>query len=213
MLEAIPQLVDGSRMKKRRSGALRGLAQVGTRKKPDGSTFGDILESLGDRSFGWGLMLVGFMNMLPLPPGTNMVLGLPILFIAVQMVMSRKTLWLPGFITDRFIARERWRAGALSALPIARPLARLTKIRYLRVFQGKAERPLGVLLTITGIVLCLPIPLTGWLPAISFFVIGLRLVEHDGAIVGLGILIALGAIAVAVAMVLTIYFGLSYAAQ
>lgn len=213
MLEAIPQSVDGSQMKKRRSGALRGLAQVGTRKKPHGSTFGDVLESLGDRSFGWGLMLVGFMNMLPLPPGTNMILGLPILFISVQMAVGRKTLWLPGFITNRFIAREKWRAGALSALPIARPLARLTRVRYLRVFQGKAERPLGLLLLVTGIVLCLPIPLTGWLPAISCFVTGLGLVEHDGAIVGLGATIALGAIAVAVAMAFTIYFGLSYAAQ
>lgn len=204
-------LFDGSHMKKRRSGALRGLAQVGTRKKPDGSTFGDVLESLGDRSFGWGFMLVGFMNMLPLPPGTNMVLGLPILFIATQMMLGRQTLWLPEIITKRFIARERWRAGALSALPIARPLSRITRVRYLRVFQGKAEQPLGFLLLITGIVLCLPIPLTGWLPAISCFVTGLGLVEHDGAIVGLGIVIAVAAIAIAVAMVLAIYFGISYA--
>lgn len=213
MLEAIPWSVDGSQMKKRRSGALRGLAQVGTRKKPHGSTFGDVLESLGDRSFGWALMLVGFMNMLPLPPGTNLVLGLPILFIASQMAMGRKTLWLPGFITNRFIARERWRAGALSALPLARPLARLTKVRYLRVFQGKAERPLGLLLLVTGVVLCLPIPLTGWLPAISCFVTGLGLVEHDGAIVGLGMAIAITAIAIGIAMAAAIYFGLSYAAQ
>ncbi|HCX66254.1 MAG: exopolysaccharide biosynthesis protein [Parvibaculum sp.] len=213
MLEAIPWSLDGRQMKKRRSGALRGLAQVGTRKKPHGSSFGDVLESLGDRSFGWGLMLVGFMNMLPLPPGTNMVLGFPILFIAFQMTIGRKTLWLPGFITNRFIARERWRAGALSALPIARPLARLTKVRYLRLFQGKAEGPLGALLLVTGIVLCLPIPLTGWLPAISCFVTGLGLIEHDGAIVGLGIVIALGAIAIAVAMAFTIYFGLGYAVQ
>ncbi|ABS63809.1 Exopolysaccharide synthesis ExoD [Parvibaculum lavamentivorans DS-1] len=200
-------------MKKRRSGALRGLAQVGTRKKPDGSSFGDVLESLGDRSFGWGFMLVGFMNMLPLPPGTNMVLGLPILFFAVQMIFGMKALWLPGFITNRVIARKRWRAGALTALPLARPLSRLTRVRLLSVFQGKAERPLGLLLLVTGIVLCLPIPLTGWLPAISLFVTGVGLVEHDGAIVGLGIVIAIAAIAVAVAMVFAIYFGISYAAQ
>jgi hypothetical protein len=63
------------------------------------------------------------------------------------------------------------------------------------------------------VVLCLPIPLTGWLPAISCFVIGLGLVEHDGAIVGLGMTIAIAAIAVAVAMVFAIYFGLAYAAR
>ncbi|MEQ8267351.1 MAG: exopolysaccharide biosynthesis protein [Parvibaculum sp.] len=198
-------------MKKRRSGALRGLAQVGTRKKPDGSSFGDVLQSLGDRSFGWGFILVGFMNMLPLPPGTNMVLGLPVLFFATQMMLGRETLWLPGFITNRVIARRHWRAGALSALPIARPLSRLTRVRMLNMFQGRAERPLGLLLLVTGVVLCMPLPLTGWLPAISIFVTGLGLVEHDGAIVGLGIAIAVVAISVGIAMGFAIYFGISYA--
>lgn len=198
-------------MKQRRSGAIRGLARVGTRKNPGGSTFGDVLESLGDRSFGWAFILVGFTNMLPLPIGANMFLGLPILFIATQMALGRPTLWLPDFVTRRFITRERWRMGALTALPIARPLSRLTRIRYTSLFQGRAERMLGTLMLVTGIVLCLPIPLTGWLPAIACFVVGIGLVEHDGAIVALGATIGLVAIAIAVAMVLAIFFGISYA--
>ncbi|MBA4208316.1 MAG: hypothetical protein C0454_02180 [Parvibaculum sp.] len=200
-------------MKKRRSGAIRGLAQVGTRKKPEGSSFGEVLESLGDRSFGWGFMIVGFMNMLPLPPGTNMILGLPILFIATQMALGRQALWFPDFITRRFIARSRWRAGALTALPIARPLSRFTRTRYTSLFQGRAETVLGVLMLVTGVVLCLPIPLTGWLPAISCFVVGIGLVEHDGAIVALGATVAIVAIAIAVAMAAAIYLGISYASS
>lgn len=200
-------------MKKRRSGAIRGLAQVGTRKKPEGSSFGEVLESLGDRSFGWGFMIVGFMNMLPLPPGTNMILGLPILFIATQMALGRQALWFPDFITRRFIARSRWRAGALTALPIARPLSRFTRTRYTSLFQGRAETVLGVLMLVTGVVLCLPIPLTGWLPAISCFVVGIGLVEHDGAIVALGATVAITAIAIAVAMAAAIYLGISYASS
>lgn len=200
-------------MNKRRSGALRGLARVGTRKRPEGSTFGDVLESLGDRSFGWGFMLVGFMNLLPLPLGSNAILGIPVLFVATQMMLGRRTLWLPNFMTKRFISRKRWRAGALSALPIARPLARLTRVRYRGVFQGGAEKPFGLLMLVTGIVLCLPLPLTGWLPAIACFVVGIGLVEHDGLIVGLGGLIALAAITVAVAMIFAIYSGITLAAS
>ena len=205
------ELSGSHHMKKRRSGAIRGLAQVGTRKKPDGSTFGDVLDSLGDRSFGWSFILVGFTNMLPLPPGANLILGLPILFIATQMALGRPTLWLPGFITRRYISRARWRAGALKALPIARPLSRLTRIRYTSLFQGRAERLLGGLMLVTGVVLCTPLPLTGWLPAISCFVVGIGLVEHDGAIVALGTTIGIVAIAVGVAMAAAIYLGISYA--
>ncbi len=49
------------------------------------------------------------------------------------------------------------------------------------------------------------------MPAISCFVTGLGLVEHDGAIVGLGIVIAIIALAIAIAMTLAIYLGISYA--
>lgn len=186
---------------------MRGLAKVGTRKKPEGSTLGEILETLGDRSFGWGFMLVGIVNMLPLPLGANAILGIPVLFVATQMMLGRQTLWLPDFMTKRFISRKKWRAGALSALPIARPLARLTRERYTRTFRGSAEKPFGLLMLVTGIVLCLPLPLTGWLPAIACFVVGIGLVERDGVIVALGGVIALAAIIVAVTVFFAIYSG------
>ncbi|MGB6087492.1 exopolysaccharide biosynthesis protein [Parvibaculum sp.] len=194
-------------MNKRRSGALRGLAQVGTRKKPEGSTLGDILETLGDRSFGWGFMLVGIVNLLPLPFGSNAILGIPALFVATQLMLGRRTLWLPDFMTRRSISQKKWRAGALSALPVARPLARLTRERYTRVFRGGAEKPFGLLMLVTSLVLCLPLPLTGWLPAIACFVVGIGLVERDGVIVTLGGVIALAAITVAATMAFAIYAG------
>ena len=146
------ELSGSHQMKKRRSGAIRGLAQVGTRKKPDGSTFGDVLNSLGDRSFGWAFILVGFTNMLPLPPGANLVLGLPILFIAMQMALGRPTLWLPGFVTRRFISRAL-ACRCLDGASIARPL-RASRMRYTSLFRGRAERLLGMLMLVTGVVLC-----------------------------------------------------------
>ena len=200
-------------MKKRRSGALRGLAQVGTRKKPDGSTLGEVLESLGDRSFGWGFVLVGLVNMLPLPPGANLFLGLPAIFIATQMALGRPALWLPDRISKRSFTRKRWRAGALKALPLARPLSRIMRMRLPGIFRGPAERPLGVLLLAAALVLCVPVPFTGWLPAISLFVTGLGLVEHDGLVVGIGASIASAAIGVAGFVVAAIWFGINYAAQ
>ena len=45
----------------------------------------------------------------------------------------------------------------------------------------------------------------------SCFVTGLGLVEHDGAIGGLGIVSAIIALAIAIAMTLAIYLGISYA--
>ncbi|MEQ9520663.1 MAG: exopolysaccharide biosynthesis protein [Parvibaculum sp.] len=196
--------------KKGRSGAIRGLAGVGTRRVPDGNSVGAVLDGLGDRSFGWALLFVGLLNMLPLPYGSNMVFGLPSLFISVQMMLGKNTLWLPRFILKRHIERETWRKAALKALPIARPLARLTKVRLTYLFRGRAERVLGIVLVASAINLCLPIPLSAWLPAISFAIVGIGLVEHDGAIVALGGGLAIGSIMISIAMVIAFYFGVSF---
>lgn len=197
-------------MATKRSGAIRGLASLGTRNGPDGSTLGDVLDGLGDRSFGWALLLVGLLNMLPLPPGSNMILGLPSLFISIPMILGRKRLWLPAFIAKRHLARGHWRGAALNALPIARPLARLTRVRMTYLFRGRSERLLGGLLLASAVNLCLPIPLSAWLPAISFVVVGIGLVEHDGLIVAMGGTLAFVSILISVAMVTAIFFGVSY---
>lgn len=195
---------------RRRSGTIRGLAKVGTRRKPDGSTVGDILSTLGDRSFGWGFVLAGALNMLPLPPGSNMALGLPALFVALQMAWGQPTLWLPAFIRSRSIARTHWRGAALSALPIAKPLSRITHMRMTWMFEGSSERLLGILFVLVAINLVLPIPFSGWVPAIAIFVVGLGLVEHDGLIVMLGAAIGIFSLFLSVAVVLAFYFGFNY---
>jgi len=197
-------------MAKKRSDAIRGLAGLGARNGPEGSTLGDVLDGLGDRSFGWALLLVGLLNMLPLPYGSNLIFGVPALFISVQMVVGRHDLWLPKFLLNRHLKREKWRNAALKALPVARPVARLTKARLSFLFEGRAERLLGGLLLASAINLCLPIPLSAWLPAISFAVLGIGLIEHDGAIVALGATLATISILISIAIVVAFYFGFGY---
>ncbi len=200
----------GQRMTKKRSDAIRGLAGLGARNGPEGSTLGDVLDGLGDRSFGWALLLVGLLNMLPLPYGSNLIFGIPALFISVQMVMGRPELWLPRFLLNRHLKRERWRNAALKALPVARPVARLTKVRMSYLFEGRAERLLGGLLLASGINLCLPIPLSAWLPAISFAVLGIGLIEHDGAIVALGAVLATVSILISMTIIGAFFLGFGY---
>ncbi|HBM90026.1 MAG TPA: hypothetical protein DD437_15880, partial [Rhodobiaceae bacterium] len=58
--------------------------------------------------------------------------------------------------------------------------------------------------------LCLPIPLSAWLPAISFAVLGIGLIEHDGAIVALGATLATVSILISIAIIVAFYFGIGY---
>ena len=51
---------------------------------------GEIATALDDRSFGAFLLVFAIPNLIPLPPGATMVLGLAMVFVAWQMVIGYK---------------------------------------------------------------------------------------------------------------------------
>lgn len=73
----------------------------------DRMSLGELVASLGDRSFGWCILVFTLVNMLPLPPGTDMILSLPVLMLTAQMALGFDRVWLPGFLT-----RIAWGAAA-----------------------------------------------------------------------------------------------------
>jgi hypothetical protein len=65
----------------------------------------EIATALDDRSFGAFLLVFALPNLIPLPPGATMVLGLPMVFVAWQIVMGYQKIWLPRAIADYTIDR------------------------------------------------------------------------------------------------------------
>src|SRR3569833_3240240 len=55
--------------------------------------------------------------LLPMPPGVSMVLALPLLFAAPQMMIGRKDLWLPKRLVCRTNERVTLQKGVEQALP------------------------------------------------------------------------------------------------
>jgi hypothetical protein len=64
------------------------------------------------------------------------------------------------------------------------------------MFTPRQEQLLGVLMFFVAIALFMPIPLSGYIPAISLFLVGFGLVERDGLVVLAGAVIGMVAIAV-----------------
>src|SRR3546814_2238607 len=67
-----------------------------------GVPLGRILGDLGDRSFGWSILVFGLLNMMPMPKGSNMITSIPLLLLTAQMVLGISYVAL-----TRFIARRR----------------------------------------------------------------------------------------------------------
>ncbi len=183
----------GPRPRRRRlSEILAGIAQDTGREYVSVS---DLLHLLGGRARAALIFLFACPNILPTPPGTSAVLGLPLLYLTLQMMLGRIP-WLPRLINDRALPRPRFAQLVEQLLPWLAKAERMLKPRWSFLVSHGAERPLGAFCLILAVVLALPIPLGNILPALSMCLIALGLLERDGIWVAGGICLGLAALTV-----------------
>ena len=173
---------------------------------------GSVLADLGNRSFGWSILVFGLLNLIPMPIGSQMITGVPLLLLTAQMVLGFSHVRLPGFINRRRVSRRRFQRTVLRLKPVLRPLERIIRPRLGWIFQRRCERFIGAYLFIVAIALFLPIPLSGFISAFALFITGVGLAERDGAVTLLGLVTGLAAIGITLAAAATIFIGVQAAA-
>ncbi|MEO4000035.1 exopolysaccharide biosynthesis protein [Mesorhizobium sp. CAU 1732] len=159
-------------------------------------TIGGIREAIGDRGFAALLFLFAALNLLPLPPGSTLLFGIPLMIVSGQMMLGYNTPWLPRRLLERPIDRETFRNGCNRLLPKLEWLERLVHPRYWPFATARADRLIGAAALLLSIVVFLPIPLGNWLPAFSVAILGLAVSERDGVFLGAGL--ALGILSLVV---------------
>ncbi|MDZ5696953.1 exopolysaccharide biosynthesis protein [Chelativorans sp. M5D2P16] len=153
-------------------------------------------QALGDRSFAALLVFFSCLNLLPLPPGSTLVLGIPLLLLSVQMVFGRRAAWLPKFVLRKSIAADSFRHFTKRFIPRLKWAERFIRPRYWPFARSHADRIIGSIALILSIAVTLPIPLGNWFPAFSCALVGLALSERDGVL--LSIAVVSGALSLAV---------------
>lgn len=168
----------------------------------DGSlTLGGLLKALGETSFGWAIVLFSLVTLLPLPPGSSLVTALPLLLTTGQMALGYPNVRLPGRLSRLKLDEPGLRRTVLRLRPITRRLERMLDRRYERVFMDRQRQVLGIVLFAISFALFLPVPLTGWFPAIALFVSGVGLVERDGLVAGIGLCLGIMSIVLTTVMI------------
>ncbi len=170
-------------------------------------SIGELIETLGDRSFGWCILLFGLINMLPMPVGSNMITSIPVVLLTGQMALGLHRVRLPRFVLNRRVSRKRFQKLVLWLGPAIRPVERLVRPRLDQVFAPRAERALGAFLFVVALALFAPIPLSGYIPAAALCLAAIGLVERDGAVTLAGAGLGLVAIAVTVVVAVMIFLG------
>jgi hypothetical protein len=176
-------------------------------------TLRDLAVAMEDRSFGAFLVIFALPNLIPLPPGATFILGLPLIFVAWQMLVSRHTrIWLPKRMGDYAFENATFFVFVNRISPWLQRAETLIKPRGWFLGGRLAERVIGLLALILAVVIFLPIPFGNWLPAFALAVIGFAHMERDGlglvagALIGVASLVVAGAVIAAAGAVLTFIF-------
>jgi hypothetical protein len=159
-------------------------------------TVEQIVKGLGPTSFGTSLMVFSIPEVLPIPiPGMTTAVVIPTGIISSQLIRGKREIRLPNALLKRSIPRKAFAAAVRAILPFLERAERGTKPRWRWASNPVAKRFLGVFILMMAAVIALPIPFTNMPAAISIFIISLGMVERDGVLISLGILLGLATIA------------------
>lgn len=169
-----------------------------TADRHDRVSIGDVLDAIGDRSYGPALLIPALIEITPIGgiPGLPTFLALIIAVAAVQLLLDKDHLWLPQFIQQRAVSADKLHKAADKLNPFA--------VRLDRWFHGRLRRfvrqPLPRIAAAIVVALCLTVPplefvpfaSTGPMLAIAAF--GLAMLVRDGLLMIAALAISLAAI-------------------
>jgi len=170
-------------------------------------TLGEVVARMdGDDGLGPSLFVLTLPVLLPLPPGVSMVLALPLLFVALQIVVGRRRLWLPKGLRRHAVKRDALVKLLKRILPILERAEQIVHPRLFALTGGVGARMIGIACTLIAIVLILPIPFANLVPAIAMGVFAVGLTRRDGVVV----LAGYGLVALAVVVVILGIHGIGF---
>jgi hypothetical protein len=172
------------------SGILDAISKAGRGER---LTVADLVDALGSRSFGPLLLAPSLVLISPLSaiPGAPTMGAIAIVLVSGQVLIGRRTLWLPAFLRRRSIARSRIRTVARRMQPVAAVVDRYTGRRLAFLVRS----PLDRLLLVPCIVLALAMPLLELVPmsstilASAIFLLALALTVRDGVLALLALVV------------------------
>lgn len=167
------------------------------RQAGDRVTIREIATALDDRSFGAFLLVFALPNLIPLPPGATMVLGLPMVFVAWQILIGYQKVWLPRALAEYAVDRATFQRMVERVSPWLRRAETWVRPRNWPLDGPLRERLFGLFVLLLAIICVLPIPFGNWPPAFAIAVLGVAHTERDGNCLAVGAVAGLVAALVA----------------
>ncbi len=170
-------------------------------------TFAYFLHQFERRSFA-GIFFI--LAVLCLLPGVSVIAGFVMILPSVQLLLGWNVPAFPHFIDNKTIAVKRLRSWSSWLIPKIEWLEQYVKPRYLFLSSRSAQYLIGFVALVMAVIVAVPFPLSNFLPAFAMLFISIGMLERDGLMIGVGLLISLLAFLTSFAVVKVIYSSLMY---
>lgn len=151
----------------------------------------EILEVVGERAFGFLFVVLSLPSALPIPTRIYAVFfGIVIFLLAVQLIAGAEQPWLPKKIRKKGLNREAVQSVIRKGMPWLQRIETIARPRLTPVCTSRIGRSvIGLAIALAAISIALPISLPNALPAAGIFVTGFGLLDDDGAISLVGLMV------------------------
>lgn len=171
------------------------LSQAVEQTDGDSVTVQDILELYGDRAFGPIFTLLGLLAVIPpvsTIPGLPAIIGILLILFAGQILLGQDYIWLPDFITDRAIDKDKLEKAHDKTSGFLATIDCLVTDRLEWATSGPARYGAGVLVCLLSLMM-IPlevVPFAVAAPGLAITLIGIALLARDGALMIAAYLVA-----------------------
>jgi hypothetical protein len=142
------------------------------------------MSSLGKRSFGFVMLLLGLAA---IAPGVSVAAGLLLMIPACQLILGHAAPAFPRRVANRPIPVRHFAALVQRAVPILRRIETLIHPRW-RTPVDPTARLVGVaVVLLSSTLIFIPVPLSNVIPALVIVLISLAWLEDDGLLLAIAL--------------------------
>lgn len=150
---------------------------------------GDLVDRVSDRGFGLVQLVMALPVCIPFLYGIPQVASIPMLFIALQIVAGRHSLWMPEKAREKRISKDALVTLAGRAKRYVGWFEAISRPRLTFLTRGVPERIFGLFMSVFCLSILVPLPATNSVPGLGVAIQSIGFLERDGLLVILGTII------------------------
>ena len=157
-------------------------------------TLVQMLEHMRGRAFGIVMVLMSVLSLIPNLFGHAIATGILLVILGFQMALGFTHIRLPKRILKMSFSRSGIKKIMEFAAPKIAFIEKLLRPRLIFITEDIGRRIIGIIVIPLSLLILIPFPLSNTIPSFGILILSLGLIEKDGGVVLIGILISASAI-------------------